>query len=188
MALQTSGSISLLDVANEFGGSTPHSLSEYYGADSGVPSSGSISLSDFYGASDFVFPTTVEKVFTVSGENTSRVFHYVDAEDLFGGNPPGFITASFRLNGDFNFSSTEYLTLDSLYLDPEFNNEDFYTGGQDNTNFRRLKRVSDNSFLSDDIPLVRQGFGPYFYFWTEASPGAVDFLPRYEIKVILKQS
>ena len=49
MALQSSGPISLNDVAGEFSGSTPHSLSEYYGVASGVPGSGTISLSDFYG-------------------------------------------------------------------------------------------------------------------------------------------
>jgi len=51
MPIQNSGSISLLDIANEFGGSAPHSLSEYYGAASGIPASGSIQLDDFYGAS-----------------------------------------------------------------------------------------------------------------------------------------
>ena len=52
MALQTSGAISLNDVAGEFGGSTPHSLSEYYGVATGVPGSGTISLSDFYGTAN----------------------------------------------------------------------------------------------------------------------------------------
>ena len=51
MALQSSGAISLNDIAGEFGGSTPHSLSEYYGAASGIPSSGTIDFADFYGAS-----------------------------------------------------------------------------------------------------------------------------------------
>lgn len=54
MALPESGAISLNDVATEFGGTTPHSLSEYYGVDTGVPSSGTISLSDFYGTSSLV--------------------------------------------------------------------------------------------------------------------------------------
>lgn len=60
MALQSSGQISLSDIATEFGGSTPHALSEYYGAAAGVPSSGTISLaSDFYGkANVFVFSIT----------------------------------------------------------------------------------------------------------------------------------
>ena len=53
MALQTSGAISLLDIQNEFGGSNPISLSEYYGAASGIPASGAISIGNFYGASAF---------------------------------------------------------------------------------------------------------------------------------------
>lgn len=53
MALQSSGSISLSNVAGEFGGTTPHSLSEYYGSDTGVPASGQIKLSQFYGTSSF---------------------------------------------------------------------------------------------------------------------------------------
>ncbi len=56
MALQTSGPISLNDVAGEFDGSTPHSLSEYYGVDDGVPGSGTISLNNFYGKSAAVDP------------------------------------------------------------------------------------------------------------------------------------
>ena len=37
MALQTSGSISLSELASEFGGSAPHSLSEYYRGGANVP-------------------------------------------------------------------------------------------------------------------------------------------------------
>lgn len=51
MALPNSGPISLANVQTEFGGSNPISLSEYYSAASGVPSSGTIRLSDFYGTS-----------------------------------------------------------------------------------------------------------------------------------------
>ena len=50
MALQSSGAISILDITVEFGGTSPHSLNEYYGVASGVPGSGAISLSSFYGA------------------------------------------------------------------------------------------------------------------------------------------
>lgn len=57
--LQSSGSISTGDIAAEFGGSAPHSISEYYrGAglvadvveNEGVPTSGAIKRGDFYGA------------------------------------------------------------------------------------------------------------------------------------------
>jgi len=59
MTLQTSGTIDLSDIETEFGGSVPTSLSEYYSGASfvptgtpGIPSTGAISLSDFYGASN----------------------------------------------------------------------------------------------------------------------------------------
>jgi len=56
MAIQSSGTITIQDIVDEFGGTTPHSLSEYYrngsfvpGNNTGVPTSGLISISDFYG-------------------------------------------------------------------------------------------------------------------------------------------
>ena len=60
MALQSSGSISLFNIAGEFGGSTPHSLSEYYDAADGIPASGAISVSQFYGTSSYNGPSAVE--------------------------------------------------------------------------------------------------------------------------------
>lgn len=59
MALQSSGQISLSEIATEFGGSAPHSLSEYY--DKGnAPSSGEIQLAaDFYGTSSSLATGTV---------------------------------------------------------------------------------------------------------------------------------
>lgn len=52
MALQTSGAISLADIQSEFGGSNPIGLNEYYGASSGIPTSGAIDFADFYGKSN----------------------------------------------------------------------------------------------------------------------------------------
>ena len=57
MALQSSGQIKLSELATEFGGSAPHSMSEYYAGGTNVPSgtgsiptSGEIQLAaDFYG-------------------------------------------------------------------------------------------------------------------------------------------
>lgn len=60
MTLQASGSISLADLAGEFGGTAPHSLNEYYrngiyvldtAANQGIPVSGAISIDGFYGSS-----------------------------------------------------------------------------------------------------------------------------------------
>lgn len=51
MTLQASGAISLSEVEGEFGGSSPISMSEYYTRDDGIPTSGTISMSDFYSKS-----------------------------------------------------------------------------------------------------------------------------------------
>ncbi len=58
MALQSSGQITLSEIAAEFGGSAPHQLSEYH--DKGnAPASGEIQLAaDFYGTSDQILMST----------------------------------------------------------------------------------------------------------------------------------
>ena len=61
MTLPSSGAISLSNIAGEFGGSTPHAMSEYYrggsnvpnhGNTTNIPTSGQISFSNFYGTSN----------------------------------------------------------------------------------------------------------------------------------------
>jgi len=54
MAIPPSGPVSLDDIQTEFGGTNPISLSEYYSAATGIPASGEISISDFYGTSSRV--------------------------------------------------------------------------------------------------------------------------------------
>ena len=53
MALPSSGSISFSEIAAEFGGTAPHSLSEYYPlvgqGIAGLPSSGTFNFSHFHG-------------------------------------------------------------------------------------------------------------------------------------------
>ena len=64
MAVPSSGAVSIQDLVDEFGGSTPHSISEYYrggslvpdvSANNSVPTSGEIALTDFYGAVNAAF-------------------------------------------------------------------------------------------------------------------------------------
>ena len=66
MAIKSSGSLAISEIVTEFGGSTPHSLSEYYAGaglvaagtkdpdGNAIPSSGTIKISDFYACSKFV--------------------------------------------------------------------------------------------------------------------------------------
>lgn len=51
MTLQASGPISASEIQTELDGTNPISLSEYYSAATGLPASGPISFSDFYGVS-----------------------------------------------------------------------------------------------------------------------------------------
>lgn len=59
MTLQASGPISLADIAAEFGGAAPHSMSEYYGAAAGIPGSGAIDFAAFYGKSSVIEYTSI---------------------------------------------------------------------------------------------------------------------------------
>lgn len=56
MTLQSSGQINLSDIVDEFGDPTPSitKLSEFYGAGSNIPTSGTIKFSDFYGKRSWV--------------------------------------------------------------------------------------------------------------------------------------
>jgi hypothetical protein len=73
MALPASGPLTLADIQGEFGGSNPISLSEYYaggglvpagttGTYGAVPSSGEISIRNFYGTSNIVIDFTDQSI------------------------------------------------------------------------------------------------------------------------------
>ena len=81
MSIPSSGQLTLQMIANEFGGSVPHSLSEYYrnggrvpGNNTTVPESGAISFSNFYG-------TTNAITYTASNSGSRLI-----ASSLFGAN------------------------------------------------------------------------------------------------------
>jgi hypothetical protein len=78
MALPSSGALSLSDIQGEFGGSNPISLSEYYaggayvpagttGTYGAVPSSGAISIQNFYGTSSVIVNFSDWSVFAAAG-------------------------------------------------------------------------------------------------------------------------
>ena len=102
MALQSSGTITIQDIADEFGGIAPHSLSEYYrngiyvgSSNTGVPTSGTISLSDFYGASAATVVTVTEGTVAIAGADT---FGYADTNKVPNYNTPPdsfFTSAAF---------------------------------------------------------------------------------------------
>lgn len=65
MALQSSGTITLKNIASEFDDTAPHGLKEFYSAATGIPASGVITLKDFYGASNlysYTFSSSAQEV------------------------------------------------------------------------------------------------------------------------------
>lgn len=87
MTLPSSGPLSLADIQTEFGGSNPISLSEYYaggglvpagttGTYGAVPSSGTISIQNFYGTSNVVIALTDQSVAVFTGGGTSANVGY----------------------------------------------------------------------------------------------------------------
>jgi len=96
MALAGSGTLSLSDIAGEFGGSVPHAISEYYDTGLGpseAPSSGQIKISDFHGTSALV------------------------ATDYTNTFATGRSPATYVVGDTFTISSTGLYTFNNLNLD-----------------------------------------------------------------------
>ena len=118
MALQSSGQIKLSEIATEFGGSAPHSMSEYYSGGSNVPAgvqnassvtiptSGQISLaSSFYGS--------VAEV-VLSNSNVTSGFRHIKSGTNFDGysksqSNDGTFTTPFGSIADSSISGTSII-------------------------------------------------------------------------------
>lgn len=81
MTLPSSGTISINSLVGEYGGSAPHSMNEYYrggslvpnhGNTTGIPTSGTIQLDDFYGTSVTQPGNTTLTYTMVAGSNTTN--------------------------------------------------------------------------------------------------------------------
>ena len=153
MPLQTSGAISLLNIQNEFGGSNPISISEYYRGrrvpnipeNNRVPTSGTISFSNFYGATRGVrLRVTVWGSGGGGGCGTDDNRNSRPQQGAGGGIPSGY-NITFRGNrnatggnagrnrGSNNFRGTDG-------ADSNFSNN---TGGKGNGNANRPNENND---------------------------------------------
>ena len=85
MALQTTGQITLKDIATEFSDTAPHSLKEFYSAAATIPASGEITLKDFYGVSSQILLENVATPTTINGYNTLQeilVSDYISSGEI----------------------------------------------------------------------------------------------------------
>mgnify|MGYP005758706689 CR=1 FL=1 len=90
MALQTSGAISLANIQSEFGASNPISINEYYrgganvpnsSANSSIPTSGTISLSNFYGGVSASADNTFNFTMSIGTAGGKYAFNIIGAND-----------------------------------------------------------------------------------------------------------
>jgi len=92
MTLQTTGPINTADITGEFGGTNPFSPTEYYGASSGLPASGTIKWSDFYGESSVI------SLNLVISANTNNYNVFSAATALYGAALPGPTAVTLTIN------------------------------------------------------------------------------------------
>ena len=128
MALQSSGNaISLSDIQTEFGGSNPISISEYYRGGSfmtdnntGVPTSGAIDMSDFYGTSnqfEFTISTDTQEanlstLATAAGWNGTDPLNVTVASGVYlwsDDTAVGGLTIPSSLNGLVTITNNGYI-------------------------------------------------------------------------------
>lgn len=139
MTLQTSGPISLGNLASQFGGSAPHSLGEYYKNGSlapnltysnynsglsgyhipNVPTSGSISLTDFYGANELITYNESNSPLQTGIHDgyypASATWSPSNAIGSLGQGATFLITAAFKSGTHWQYSSHSHLTLSCTY-------------------------------------------------------------------------
>ena len=133
MTVQSSGAISIQDVVDEFGGNTPHSLTEHYGDDpyKGVPESGTLSLDDFYGTSLRTCKLTLGKLRRVGSSDTSdsharygyaasgksNYWHFEGSDCVSGGMGSTTRSSSIITSGTLlGFQAIEYSSSKSIEL------------------------------------------------------------------------
>jgi len=117
MPLEPSGQITLNDIATEFGGSVPHNLSEYYDVADGIPSSGQISLSNFYGASasggtgwDISTATYVQNFSVTAQESTpTGLFFKPDGTGMYVIGSSGDDINQYSLSTAWDISTATYV-------------------------------------------------------------------------------
>jgi hypothetical protein len=108
MALQTSGAISLIDIATEFGGTAPHSMSEYYGAAAGIPASGAINMKGFYGKSS-------QFTFTISSNQTNASLYNLAVNAGWDGSSNLQVTINSGVYISSNSTGTPALTVNGSF-------------------------------------------------------------------------
>lgn len=147
MTLQTTGTLSITDIVGEFGGTAPHGLQEYYGVDVAIPTSGPISILDFYGASAIPEPSFIPGTTYIKGSDPLQITFLIIPE-------VGISYSLQDFSGFFNDiggSTRALIPIDYVVVPPP-----------DPNNVYIYLNIDDSGSMSDD-----QGGGETFAEWVE---------------------
>ena len=149
MAVKSSGSLSITtDIVGEFGGTVPHSISEYYsggslvpaGANPILPSSGAISFSDFYGTTSAIVVNIVNNSYTDGDGSTVNLDMNVELNlatvaDGFSTQSSGKHLAPFQFEIDSDTVFNNSISMGAQFADLKIINSGIIAGrGGDGAN------------------------------------------------------
>ena len=153
------GEISLDDVQDEFGGVYPASLSEYYSAAAGVPSSGPISLSDLRCKSSIVAPTLISPGSIAEEYEDFQTVTVVGASLQDGENVGATLQYNFHLQSrsDSTWIETGWVDVNKFQLDNTF--QSIYAQVRAYDSFGDVASASQNTNTATVIPKLQCGQG-----------------------------
>ena len=108
MAIKSSGFISFDDIVTEFGGTAPHAIDEYYrggsevpdtATNSSIPTTGTISLSNFYSASDWSAPVATGGTITTSPSGAYKIHTFTSSTNFIVSSIGNISTMEVRMVG-----------------------------------------------------------------------------------------
>lgn len=130
MTIKSSGSLAVSEIVTEFGGNTPHSFSEYYRGGSyvssgitnpnGIPTSGPLAVSTFYGAAkklSLSYVVGIDRVdLNIHAEAVAAGWNYVLPFDLVVTIQPGIYlgsssTSTYALDTGFGYPAGTTITI-----------------------------------------------------------------------------
>jgi len=178
MATPSAGAISILDISDTFGGSTPDNLSEYYRGGSyvadeswnnAVPTSGEVSLDDYYNLG----PAYVDSATFTSGDNGAGGYGWSV--------PGGYGTSGVGMNSFGNSPAWDIKLFNWLDLSPS--QSYFYCGGSTdvgsaaiyaNSTYAtfyglRIQNTGITTFKITDASYggYTSGSGYYYFYWAQ---------------------
>lgn len=162
MTLPSSGPISLQDIANEFGGSHPLSLSNYYaggphvpsgttGTNGPVPTSGPLNLTNFYGTAaygPFTAASAGAAGSSASGGGAPVTIHVVQDEDC----DPIHVASGGPTSGSFSYAWTvdsvdSGVTMSNLATVSPHAHFDYFVGAQQTV----TKQATMHCLMTDTV-------------------------------------